>query len=72
MTGQSLEAFLAQGLIDSVRLEGMATTLYHLFEDSVYQGKNIASGDTITLLFEPDSTDNRDITSIHIAGGARG
>ncbi|MBH30661.1 MAG: hypothetical protein CMG71_01560 [Candidatus Marinimicrobia bacterium] len=72
MTAQSLEAFLEEGLIDSVRLEGMATTLYHLFEDSVYQGKNIASGDTITLLFEPDSADNRDITSIHIAGGARG
>ncbi len=72
MTAQSLEAYLEEGLIDSVRLEGMATTLYHLFEDSVYQGKNIASGDTITLLFEPDSANNRDVTSIHISGGARG
>ena len=47
MTGQRLEAFLEEGLLDSVRLQGMATTLYHLFEDSVYQGKDIASGDSI-------------------------
>ena len=72
MTGQRLEAFLEEGLLDSVRLQGMATTLYHLFEDSVYQGKNIASGDTITLLFEADSTEKRDVNSIHVAGGARG
>ena len=72
MTGERLEAFLEDGLLDSVRLEGMATTLYHLFEDSIYQGKNIASGDTITLLFKSDSTDNRDLNSIHVAGGARG
>lgn len=72
MTGQRLEAFLKEGLLDSVRLEGMATTLYHLFEDSLYQGKNLASGDTIALLFEADSADERDVSSIHITGGARG
>lgn len=72
MTGRRLEAYLVDGRLDSVRLEGMATTLYHLFEDSVYQGKNIASGDTITLLFNPDTSGRQDLNTIHITGGCRG
>ena len=72
MTGRRLEAYLIDGELDSVRLEGMATSLYHLFEDSLYQGKNIASGDTITLLFTPDTVGGRDINTIRIVGGARG
>lgn len=72
MTGSRLEAYLKEGDLDSMRLEGMATTLYHLFEDSVYQGQNTASGDTVTLLFSPDSADNHDLDVIHIVGGARG
>ncbi len=72
MTGSRLEAYLKEGNLDSMRLEGMATTLYHLFEDSVYQGQNLASGDTITLLFSPDSSDRQDLEVIHIVGGARG
>ncbi len=72
MTGKRLEAFMVDGKLDSVRLEGMATTLYHLFEDSVYQGKNIASGDTITLEFTGDSAGNAELQTIKVAGGARG
>ena len=72
MTGKQLEAFMVDGRLDSVRLEGMATTLYHLFEDSVYQGKNIASGDTITLEFSSDSAGNAELQTIKVVGGARG
>jgi len=72
MTGKRLEAFMVDGKLDSVRLEGMATTLYHLFEDSVYQGKNIASGDTITLEFTGDSAGNAELQTIKVVGGARG
>ena len=43
MTGSTLRGFFVDGSLDSLRLEGMATTLYHLFEDSVYQGKNLVS-----------------------------
>jgi len=67
MTGNLLRGFFVDGHLDSLRLEGMATTLYHLFEDSIYQGNNLASGDTITLLFA-DSTLDR----IQIEGGAKG
>ena len=50
-----------------LRLEGMATTIYHIFEDSVYQGKNQASGDTITMNFGEN-----DIEKIFISGGSEG
>jgi len=72
MTGKRLEAYLEEGKLDSVRLEGMATTYYHLFEDSIYQGQNIASGDTIMLLFVPDSSGKEDLQTINIFGGSRG
>jgi len=67
MTGSMLRGFFKEGELDSVRLEGMATTLYHVFEDSVYQGKNNASGDTIVLKFGED-----DIETISITGGSEG
>ena len=35
MTGATLRGFFVDGSLDSLRLEGMATTLYHLFEDSL-------------------------------------
>ena len=59
MTGSSLRGFFIDGSLDSLRLEGMATTLYHLFEDSVYQGKNLVSGDTISMKF-----DNKELNQI--------
>ena len=32
MTGATLRGFFVDGSLDSLRLEGMATTLYHLFK----------------------------------------
>ncbi len=67
LTGQVLKGFFTDGELDSMRIEGMATTLYHIFEDSVYQGNNTASGDTIIMYFGAD-----DLENIYIDGGARG
>ncbi len=67
MTGKSLKGYFVDGEMDSLRLEGMATTLYHIFEDSVYQGNNSASGDTIIMNFGTE-----DLEFIHLIGGARG
>jgi lipopolysaccharide assembly outer membrane protein LptD (OstA) len=67
MTGRTLVGFFRDGKLDSMRLEGMATTLYHLFEDSLYQGKNFASGDTVVMRFQAG-----ELERIIIAGGARG
>ena len=67
MTGSILRGYFVDGKLDSMRLEGMATTLYHIFEDSVYQGKNESSGDTITMNFGED-----DLEKIFVSGGSQG
>jgi lipopolysaccharide assembly outer membrane protein LptD (OstA) len=67
MTGSIMHAYFQDGAMDSVRLEGMATTIYHVFEDSLFQGINEASGDTMQLLFKNDELDQ-----IKVSGGARG
>lgn len=67
MTGNVLHGFFIDGKLDSMRLEGMAETLYHVFEDSVYQGRNNASGDTIVMHFN-----SQELRRIGIDGGARG
>ena len=67
MEGTSLSGFFENGALDSLRIEGMAKTLYHIFEDSIYQGKNNASGDTIAISFN-----DNDLNTINIIGGSEG
>jgi len=67
MSGNAMHGYFVDGELDSLRLEGMATTLYHILEDSVYQGKNKASGDTIIMRFG-----EQELNDIQIYGGARG
>ena len=67
MEGTALTSFFKSGILDSLRIEGMAKTVYHIFEDSIYQGKNNASGDTIALSFYDD-----DLSKINIIGGSEG
>ena len=67
MEGTSLSGFFENGALDSLRIEGMAKTLYHIFEDSIYQGKNNASGDTIAISFY-----DNDLNTINIIGGSEG
>ena len=67
MTGSALHGFFIDGKLDSMRLEGMATTIYHIFEDSIYQGNNKASGDTIQMKFK-----DNDLETIFISGGSEG
>jgi len=72
MAGSILKGFFQDGVLDSVRLEGMATTLYHIFEDSVYEGNNLASGDTITMSFNTTDSAEVELGNIHVTGGSRG
>ena len=67
MTSTSLEGFFDNGALDSLRLSGMATTIYHIFEDSLYKGKNITSGDTIIMNFT-----EKELNNILVNGGSRG
>jgi len=67
MEGSRLTSFFKKGRMDSLRIEGMAKTLYHVFEDSIYQGKNNASGDTIIMTFLDNELDR-----LKIMGGSEG
>jgi len=67
MEGSELISFFKNGVIDSLRIGGMAKTLYHVFEDSIYQGKNNASGDTIIMIFK-----NNELDILDILGGSKG
>lgn len=65
--GSLLTSFFKNGAMDSLRIVGMAKTLYHVFEDSIYQGKNNVSGDTIIMTFLEDELDR-----LRIIGGSEG
>ena len=67
MTSTSLEGFFDNGILDSLRLSGMATTIYHIFEDSLYKGKNVTSGDTIIMSFT-----EKELNNILVNGGSQG
>lgn len=67
MEGTELLSFFKDGRIDSLRIHGMAHTLYHIFNDSVYQGKNNSSGDTIIMNFS-----NNELDKLNILNGAEG
>ena len=67
MSSKVLNGFFVNGSLDSLRLIGMASTTYHLFEDSLYKGKNLTSGDTIIMRF-----DEKDLDDIVVDGGSQG
>ena len=67
MASTSLEGFFDDGALDSLRLSGMATTIYHIFEDSLYKGRNVTSGDTITMSFS-----EKELNNILVTGGSQG
>ena len=65
--GKELFGRFFNGILDSVKLIGMSKTLYHVFEDSLYKGKNQVSGDSIIISF----SENR-IKELEVYGGAKG
>ena len=65
MEGSQLTSYFENGKLDSLRIVGMAKTLYHVFEDSIYQGKNNASGDTIIMMFMEN-----ELNTLKIIGGS--
>ncbi|MFL3008456.1 MAG: putative LPS assembly protein LptD [Candidatus Neomarinimicrobiota bacterium] len=65
--GSKMTSFFDNGQLELIQVEGMAKTLYHVFEDSIYMGKNNSSGDTIIMNFSNNSLDQ-----ININGGSKG
>lgn len=68
LTSREMEARFIDDRIASLRLHGMATSIYHVVEDSVLQGINHATGDTMIVGFD----ESGDLTRLTVRGGARG
>lgn len=67
MEGNQLISTFIDGDIDSIKIEGMAKTLYHVFEDSIFKGSNDMSGDIITINFLKN-----ELKQIKVIGGSKG
>ncbi|MCH7851653.1 MAG: hypothetical protein IIC41_02585 [Candidatus Marinimicrobia bacterium] len=68
LTSREMEARFIDDRIGSLQLLGMATSIYHVVEDSVLQGINHVTGDTIIVGFD----DSGDLKRLTVRGGARG
>jgi lipopolysaccharide export system protein LptA len=67
MQGSQLTSIFKNSVLDSIKINGMAKTLYHVFEDSIYKGNNNVSGDLITIKF----LKNR-LKRLQVIGGSKG
>ncbi|HDR05310.1 MAG TPA: hypothetical protein ENN84_08730, partial [Candidatus Marinimicrobia bacterium] len=68
LAGKKLDIyFTSQNKLQFLDMQGMASSDYFVFEDSLYQGQNIVSGDTVQMTFQNDS-----LITIRVSGGAEG
>jgi lipopolysaccharide export system protein LptA len=67
MNSSNMNAYFSHGDLSFLIMAGMANTELHVIEDSLYMGKNIASGDSIIISFE-----NNELHQIQVNGGGRG
>lgn len=68
MTSRRMVASFEDDHLSSLELQGMSTSLYHVVEDSVLQGINHASSDTMVLMID----DTGRLYRLQAVGGARG
>lgn len=67
MNSSNMDAYFSNGDLFSLIMSGMASTKLHVIEDSLYMGKNIASGDSVIISFK-----NNELYRIQINGGGQG
>jgi Uncharacterized protein conserved in bacteria len=67
MTGTSLEGFFGDGILVSLRFGGLATTVFRLFEDSLYTGKYVPSGKALIMNFN-----EKELLKMIVNGGSQG
>jgi hypothetical protein len=68
LTSRGMEADFIDDKLRTLRLEGMASTTYHVVEDTLLQGVNSATGDTMAMHFDTEGK----LVRIVAQGGARG
>ena len=67
LKGKLINVKMNDDVISEIELIGMASSLIHLYEDSLYQGTNEISGDKITLRLK-----NNNATNLESEGGVIG
>ncbi|MGB2959686.1 MAG: OstA-like protein [Bacteroidota bacterium] len=67
LTADTLDLFFAEGKVIRVQADRRATSVYHIYEDSLANGVNKSSGDRILMDFEEGRA-----SSITIFGGVEG
>jgi lipopolysaccharide export system protein LptA len=67
MSGETLLMLFGEDGLSRIDVDVRATSLYHLYEDSVGNGLNKTSGDRITMMFEKGK-----VKSIKVFGGVEG
>ena len=67
MYGELMQLDYNNNKLESMKISGMANSLYHIIEDHILDGYNDVSGDTIKLTFSDDI-----LTRMRVDGGARG
>lgn len=67
ITGKSMEIYFKNGKTDSIRVSSMASSYYNILEDSIMQGMNITSGDSIIMVFDEEK-----LMLITVIGGTQG
>ncbi len=67
MTSKEMIAHFQEDYISQLKLMKMATTLYHVVDDSLLAGENTVSGDTIRISFQEG-----EIKRLQVQGGALG
>ena len=55
LSARTIEATFIDEKLNRLDLHGMASSIYHVVEDTVLQGVNSATGDTISLAFDDQS-----------------
>ncbi len=67
MTGQQLHSYFTKGVIDSIVVSGNAKSKYYIYEKGKNSGANVASGDTLRIVFQ-----RKEIRKITVIGGIEG
>jgi lipopolysaccharide export system protein LptA len=68
LTSREMEADFINDKLRILRLIGMASSIYHVVEDTILQGVNSATGDTMAMNFDAAGK----LVRIQVLGGARG
>ena len=67
ISGESMVIDYINNKLDKVHVIGMASSLYHVIDDSLLEGINEVSGDSIVFLFR-----NEELSKIKVSGGGKG